>query len=273
MTAILGFTCTDSVLMMADTEETTSQYTKSDCDKLYHFSSPSGTVLTGGAGDGHMIDCANQALQKHFSGGLPGTPDVPLNGQIVLNGLNAFAQKFFSETAVGYAESGIEYPDFELLIAVNIHREQTLLFKLFRNTALWLAPPRHECIGSGVVQLHPMLRDFRFITTTETALFCGIKMMYQAKRILQGVGGKTEAIALRNDGATHYFGTDNTARIEELVVNFEEFLGKFVYTSVSNVSKEFPEIDVNCEKGFAEVAALLKQYRDKYRELIDNPIL
>jgi hypothetical protein len=118
-----------------------------------------------------------------------------------------------------------------------------------------------------------MLRDFRYITTTETALFCGIRMMYQAKRILQGVGGKTEAIALQNDGATRYFGTDNTARIEELVVNFEEFLGKFVYTSVSNVSKEFPEIDENCEKSLADMPEIFKQYRDKYKEQIDNPIL
>ncbi len=273
MTAILGFSCTDSVLMMADTEETTSQYTKSDCDKLYRFNSPSGTVITGGAGDGHMIDCANQALQKFFGEGLPGTPDVPLNGQIILDGLNAFARDFFSDTAVGYSESGLEYPDFELLVAANIHKKQTLLFKLYRNTVLWLSPPRHECIGSGVVQLHPMLRDFRYITTTETALFCGIRMMYQAKRILQGVGGKTEAIALQNDGVTHYFGTDNTARIEELVVNFEEFLGKFLYTSVSNVSKEFPEIDANCEKSFADMPDIFKQYRNKYKELIDNPIL
>jgi hypothetical protein len=38
MTAIIGFTCFDSVLMMADTEESTTQG-KSSCDKLYHFPS------------------------------------------------------------------------------------------------------------------------------------------------------------------------------------------------------------------------------------------
>jgi hypothetical protein len=274
MTAILGFTCTDSVLMMADTEETTSHYTKSDCDKLYRFNSPSGTIITGGAGDAHLLDCANQALQQYFASGLPDTPDIPLTGQIVLDALNSFAQKFFSETTARYAASGMNpLPEFQLLIAVNIHKKQTLLFKLSRNEVLWLPPSRHECIGSGVLQLHPMLRDFQFVTTKETALFCGFRMMYQAKRIIQGVGGRTEAMALLNDGATIYFGTDNISRIEELAVNFEEFLGKFVYTSVSNVSSEFPEIDENCEKGFANVPGLLKQYRDKYKELLNNPIV
>jgi hypothetical protein len=76
MTAVVGFTCFDGVLLMADTEETTSTFTKSDCDKLYRFNSPSGTVLTGGTGDGHLIDCANQELKEFFGAGLPGTPDV-----------------------------------------------------------------------------------------------------------------------------------------------------------------------------------------------------
>jgi hypothetical protein len=216
MTAIIGFSCFDSVLMMSDTEETTSQYTKSDCDKLYRFNSPSGTVLTGGAGDGHLIDCANQELEKFFATGMPGTPDVEVTPQLILDGLNIFAQKFFSETTAGYAGSGVQPPDFELLIAVNVLKKQTLLFKLRETRVLWLAPPRHECIGIGAEVVHPMLRDFQFVVTKETALFCGIRMMNRAKRTLQGVGGKTEAMALLHNGATVTFGTANTALIEEL---------------------------------------------------------
>jgi hypothetical protein len=57
--------------------------------------------------------------------------------------------------------------------------------------------------------------------------------------------------------------TLNTARIESRVANFDEYLGKFVYLSVSNVSKEFPEIDENCDKGFEDVPGILKNYRDQ----------
>jgi hypothetical protein len=97
--------------------------------------------------------------------------------------------------------------------------------------------------------------------------------MYHAKQTIQGVGGKTEAVAFMNDGSTIYYGTANTALIESLVANFEEYLGKFVYTSVSNISKEFAEIEENCEKHFQDVPEILKQYRDKYKKLLDNPIL
>ena len=65
----------------------------------------------------------------------------------------------------------------------------------------------------------------------------------------------------------------NTQRIEKLVSNFEEFLGKFVYTSVSNVSKKHPEIDENASEAFADFPAILQQYRDQYKELLNNPVL
>lgn len=273
MTAILGFSCLDGVLMLSDTEETTREGTKSDCDKLYRFNSPSGTVLTGGAGDAHLIDCANQALNKYFAHGMPGTPDVRVTPDLVLEGLNIFARQFFFETMCEFEDTGQDIDGvFELLIAVNILKKQTLLFKLIGNRVLWLAPPRHECIGSGVHVIHPMLRDFQFVPTKETALFCGIRMMNRAKRIMPGVGGKTEAIALLNSGTTTYFGTANTAVIEALAANFEEFIEKVVYTTVSHVSKQFPEIDANCEQSLDDLPTALKQYRDRYKELLEKPV-
>lgn len=62
MTAVIGLSFLDGILMMADTEESTSVYTKSECDKLYRFLFPAGTVVTGGAGESFLIDCANQEL-------------------------------------------------------------------------------------------------------------------------------------------------------------------------------------------------------------------
>jgi hypothetical protein len=62
VTAIVGMSFLDGILMLADTEETTSLATKSDCDKLYRFAFNLGTVVTGGAGDSHFLDCANQEL-------------------------------------------------------------------------------------------------------------------------------------------------------------------------------------------------------------------
>jgi hypothetical protein len=274
MTAIIGFTCFDSVLMMADTEESTSGG-KSSCDKLYHFPSPSGYVLTGGAGDAHLIDCANQELHKFMTKGMPGTPkDAPVTPELVLDGLNIFAQKFFKETTKTYKRVGItDAPDLDLLVAVNILKKRTYLFKLSLNKVLWVTPPNHKVIGCGDLIIHPMLWDFQFIPQKESALFCGIRMMYHAKNIVEGVSGFTDAVALLDDGSMLFYGTDNTSVIESFVVNFEQYVDKFIYTSVSNVSKEFPEIDENAEKHFQEVPSILKGYRDKYKQLLDDPML
>ena len=271
MTAIAGFNCLDGVLMLSDSEETTSSFTKSDCDKLYPFSFPIGTVLTGGAGDGHLIDCANQELHQFFARGGAETSGVPLDGEQIRLALNEFAREFFEKT-VGPSQGSLE-----MLIAVNHHKRQTLLFHWNKNRVLWIPPERHECIGSGAIQLHPMLRDFQFSTSIETALFCGLGMMFHAKRIVQGVGGKTDAIALLHNGIRHTFGTANTERIESLVSNFEQFLTKFVYTTVSNVHAINPkiqaELDENAERSFSLVSEEFRRIREHYRELLEHPIL
>jgi hypothetical protein len=274
MTAIIGFTCFDGILMMADTEESTTAG-KSSCEKLYRFLAPNGAVLTGGAGDAHLIDCTNQELQNFMGKGMPGTPkDAPLTPQLVLDGLNIFAQKLFKRTTKTYKSVGLDpLHEFGLLIAVNILKKGTFLYKLYLNKVLWIAPPNHNVIGCGDLVIHPMLRDFQFVPQKETALFCGIRMMYHAKNTVPGVSGKTDAVALLDNGTTHYFGTDNTARIESLVANFEEYIDKFIYTSVSNVSQEFKEIDKNAEKSFAQVPGILKQYRNKYKKLLVKPTL
>jgi TATA-box binding protein (TBP) (component of TFIID and TFIIIB) len=259
MTTVAGFTCFDGVLMMADTEETTSIYTKSDCDKMHYFRFPSGTVLMGGAGNAHLIECAFQELEKFLA-----TEGKSIeNAQQFLDKLNEFAQNFYYETTGQY---GAEFP--AIMLAVNLHVKRTFLFHWEDNRARWVPSPSHDAIGTGTVQLHPMLRDFQFTPTRETALFCGIRMMLHAKKIVQGVGGKTEAIALLNDGKVMYYGTDNTQKIEQLVDNFEQCLNKFVYTSLSIISPEIAGVEENFEKNIAHVPDELRHVREAYKKLL-----
>ncbi len=141
MTAILGLSYLDGVLMMADTEESLGGDAKSECDKLYRFSFPSGTVVTGGAGDSHLIECANQDLHQFFARTVKTTP-----GEI-LEALNGFALKLFEETVSPLR--GFQYePGLEMLIAVNCNKQSTLLFKWAQNRVIWIAPPQHTSIVS-----------------------------------------------------------------------------------------------------------------------------
>ena len=267
MTAIVGFNCLNGVMMMSDTEETTSGFTKSSCDKLYRFIFPLGTVITGGAGNAHLIDCANQELQQTLASGFSMLDSSSLDGEAVRKALNEFAAGFYTQTAARDPNAA-----FEMLIAVNISKKQTLLFRWIGNRVLYIRPDRHDVIGSGAIQIHPMLEDFQLTPTADVALFCGVRMMFYAKRIIQGVGGKTEAVVLLNDGASLFYGTINTEKIEKLVQNFDDYLLKFVYTSVSHMGREFPEeTENNITQGFANVPDVLKSFRDKYREILDNP--
>ena len=269
MTAILGFTYLDGVLMMADTEETTSSSTKSECEKLFRCTFPIGTVVTGGAGDSHLIEYANQELHKFFIRGGGQRPERKSTPDELLEALNEFARKFFRETATPYRGFATELvPNFEMLIALN-YDKKSYLFHWVDNRVVWIR--QHISIGTGMTQLHPMLRDFQFSATKETTLFMGLRMMFHAKRTVQAVGGKTEALALQNDGATHYFGLETTQKVENLVTNFEQFLNKFVYTLVSNISTDVPELEENVSANLQGIPELLRQYRERYRMIMTQP--
>jgi hypothetical protein len=122
-----------------------------------------------------------------------------------------------------------------------------------------------------MIQLHPMLRDFQVAATKENILFMGLRMMFHAKTIVQAVGGKTEAVALQNDSASLYFGLDTTQKAESLVINFEQFLNKFVYTLVSNISTDVAELEDNVASNLKGIPELLNQYRNQYRKIMHEP--
>jgi hypothetical protein len=167
----VGFTYLDGVLMMADTEETTSISTKSECDKLYRFIFPIGTVITGGAGDSHLIPYANQRLHEFFIRGGAQNPNTKSKPEELLAGLDEFARDFFEETLRPYAGFAAELvPSFEMLIALN-YDKQSYLFHWADNRVVWVT--QHISIGSGVIQLSPMLRDVQFPAAMGLAGFLG----------------------------------------------------------------------------------------------------
>jgi 20S proteasome alpha/beta subunit len=269
MTAILGLNYLDGVLLMADTEETLGGDAKSQADKLFRFNSPDGTIITGGAGDAHLIECANQELQRFFGAGAGQPPNLPLQPEHILESLNRFAGEFFEEViakAQGFT-SGLE-----MLIAVNYKKQQTLLFRWNLNRVVWIPREQHTSIGAGVVQLHPLLRDLDFVGSKECMMFHGIRMMFHAKRTVAGVGGNTEVVALQNDGATHYPGTLAVQQIEELTANYEGFKKKFIDGWVSTIAatnpRIEPELEVNVASGFAGLSEQLNTYREAYKGIL-----
>jgi len=269
MTAILGMHYIGGVLMMADTEESLGVDAKSECDKLERFifkmGNNSGTVLTGGSGDSHLIECANQELHRLFATGVQ-------HGAEVLQVLNDFAGGFFERSMQGYAGFNLDYvPRFEMLIAVNI-RPMTWLFKWQQSRVVLVPPLTHISIGAGVTQIHPMLRDCQLSGADEVMLFLGLRMMFYAKRQVVGVGQKTEAISLQNDGKTHLWGTDATAKIEALVSNLDQFLIQYLYTSISHLAATdvmtVQDVEKHVNKKLADLPKVMRMYRREYKKIL-----
>lgn len=271
MTAILGMNYLDGVLMMADTEEWLGGDAKSECDKLYRFVFPIGTVVMGGAGDSHLIECANQELHQLFATGEAQTPDKKITPETALRTLNDFAVRFLRETYKPYKGLMVDsLPEIEMLIAINFNNKQTHLFRWSQSRVVWIPSSQHTSIGVGRMQLQSLLRDARFVASKECMLFHGIKMMSYTKRSVRDVGGKTEALALQNDGATHYFGIDALQKIEEFVRNYEHFKTGVLDLEITNIAIG---ADVNAnletiEQEFSGLANIFAQYRKAYLEII-----
>jgi hypothetical protein len=277
--------CTDGVLLLADTEETTSIGTKSEADKLYRFFFPagivaaggtdrmyrlivpagivaaggaSGTVVMGGAGDSHFIECANQELQEFLGKGFK-------QGENIKAKLNDFARMFFRATVGeyrGFAAEIIRDLEMEMLIAIS-SAGQTWLFRWQRDRVKLEPKLGHTSIGCGMIQMHPMLRELQFSFTCEAMLFHGIRIMLQTKKTVQGVGGRTEAIALLNDGATQFFPPRVTRLVEELVEDIEKY-------NIHIVNRLVCEPMSNAEWGESALGKLpddIRKFRDRYMKI------
>lgn len=273
MTAILGMNYLDGILMLADTEEYLGGDAKSECDKLYRFTFPIGTVIMGGAGDSHLIECANQELHQFFASGEGQMPDQKITPKSALDALNIFAAKFVKDTSSPYKGFALEsLPAMEMLVAVNCNNEQSLLFQWKHGRVVWIAPPRHVSIGTGVAQIHPMLRDVQFTASKECMLAHGLRMMHHAKRAVSGVGGRTEVAALQNNGCTHYFGTKAIQETEELVVNYDRFINSALHGDVFTIAAEppliNPELEENIERGWPGMIEIFKKYRQEYKRIL-----
>jgi hypothetical protein len=271
MTAILGLNAAEndgaSVVMLADTEESLGGDAKSECDKLHRFTFGAsltrvGTVITGGAGDTHLIECANQEMERFLATAMKGKKPKD-----ILSLLNDFARMFTEDTLRSYrglaSELVPEIPD--LLIAINIP-PQCWLFCWQGNRVRLIPQFMHTSIGTGIAQIHPMLRDVQFSGPWEMMLFHGLRMMFHAKRAVRGVGGKTEARILHHDGSTRFYGTDSTQRIEDVVRNFEEFCIKFLYETIANVRA--PEAGV--KEAFRMIGEQFPEFRKSYEKIL-NP--
>ncbi len=182
MTAIVGLNCTDGVLLLADTEETISQESKAECDKLSILQFPHGRMLLGGAGTAHFIHYAEQAIQREFLQTARNWPEILVDVNGLYKKINKETLGFYKGFAREYIPDGID-----LLTAINADG-QTVLFCWENASVVAVEPRAHASIGCGIYQTHALLRDLNLRMGADGMLFYGVRLMRQAKRGVVGVG-------------------------------------------------------------------------------------
>lgn len=269
MTAIVGLNYLDGILMLADTEESLDAYAKSECDKLYRFVSKTGTLVLGGSGDSHLIACAEQDLYKLFKS------QEAIPAPQVADALDIFAKEFFDETIAPLARAGVD-ASMQMLIGVHCYGDGTGLFHWAHNRVVEIDKSNSVSIGFGIRQTHPMLRDVQACGSKECMLLHGLRIMYHTKRTVSGVGGKTEALALQSDGSIHYFGTDTTQKIEDLIAHYEHFLRTSVEGNVFTLVASQPEIEEqlqnNIDRNIDQLPSDLRNFREQYRHILKEQL-
>ncbi|MFZ0333429.1 MAG: hypothetical protein WAN10_08895 [Candidatus Acidiferrales bacterium] len=257
MTAILGFNCADGVLMLADTEEWTSEGTKSECEKIARFVSQNGGVfLVGGAGDSHFIEYETQRLTD--------TVQTFTSWKELYEVLNKEAKTFVKQNLAPYRGLSQEPSGIALLIAA-YYQNETALFRWQHDAVSLLPPFSGASVGCGFIQTHPMLQDVKDSRLTCTAtLIHGVRIMLHTKRIVRDVGGKTEAMAVYKNGGTQWYGDDTMLHLQNLAAQIEKFhcTGLLPYISSDILS------DKDEQHFLGQITLAAREFREEYQRIV-----
>lgn len=258
VTVIAGFQCLDALLICADTEQGISQtYSKSQIGKIESFISGGAGIAIGGAGDGDLIAYVQHELKQRFDQSLssPDAADV---------WMQSFARDIWNECVEPYRGFATELvPDASFLIGLQM-RGVYSLYKWERNT-VWPIPRNiHTSIGIGVIQSEPLLAELQdFSLPAHQMLLYAVRAMLRVKQLVQGCGGKTEAVLLLNDGTIMRPAIIKIDLIEYLVEEMDRFLLK---RCAGFIAGHRDQEDLN------EQTELLKRFKQRYEKIVPDLI-
>jgi len=246
VTAILGFTCTDGILIFGDSEGSYA-VTKAECDKVRRVKTGFGMVVAGISGTIDDGDYALHRLSRH---------DLKAGKwEEVEESLDGLAHTIYAE--VGSL-------DLDMLLAVRPpHLNDGA--RMFRWLGSYVYPiKQHACAGSGAMHLDPQLRMLDFTGPSDDMFLFGVKLILDAKRFVQGVGGDTDAILLSNEAkVSKQWGAGTVREMESLVYDIEMFFHRGILGLIAGNFK--PE---EAKNNWQLTADALDRYRERCRQIL-----
>ena len=221
MTAIAAFRCNDGLVMSADTEETYPD-SKVYTFKLFPVEREGKRVCVAGSGIGYLIDYAKDEIICALDSGLTNVAEFEKS---LRNVMRQLYEKDFSLYPVDHDSER----QIQLLVGVQFVSET--------QPSSWLEPTLFECqsnlvtvpknpaqrsriLGVGEL-LQETARQFaNWGLNVELAERVSLYLMYEAKRRLAGVGGKTHIFTMRNDGTFKYYRGKHIGEQEAVLAGF-----------------------------------------------------
>jgi hypothetical protein len=194
--------------MAADTEETYPD-NKVYTFKLFPVEREGKRLCVAGSGIGYLIDYAKDQIVSALDSGLTNVADFEKRLRVIMSEL--YERDFALYPVDQDSERRIQ-----LLVGVQ--------FTHASNKSSWLPPTLFECqsnlvtvlknpvqrgriLGTGVVLTETVVQFANWGLDVGLAKRASLYIMYEAKRRLTGVGGKTHIFTMRNDGTfEHYRG-------------------------------------------------------------------
>jgi hypothetical protein len=217
-------------------------------------------VAIGGAGDSDLIEYVQYELKQSFDQDAPSPEDADA-------WLRLFAKDIWNACVRPYRGFATELvPDASFLIGLQMKGGPSL-YKWERNT-LWPVPKNtHTSIGIGVIQSEPLLAELQqFYLPAHQMLLYAVRAMLRVKQLVQGCGGKTEAVLLLNDGFIMRPATIKIDLIEYLVEEMDHFLLERCVGFIAG------HTHTDNQKYLNEQVELLKRFKQRYEKIVPDLI-
>lgn len=221
MTAIAAFICSDGLVMAADTEESYPE-NKVYTFKLFPFEREGKRLCVAGSGIGYLIDYAKDEIANALDSGIANVIEFEKR-------LREIMHKLYRSDFRLYPVDHDSERQIQLLVGVQFVDES--------NSSEWLTPVLFECqsnlvtipknpaqrariLGTGEL-LQETARQFsHWGLDVELAERVCLYIMYEAKRRIAGVGGKTHIFTMRSDGRHGYYRGKHIGEEEAVLAGF-----------------------------------------------------
>jgi hypothetical protein len=261
MTITAGFVATDGVVLCAD-----SLY--SGGIKVYGkkiFSMPLNGSAIAFALAGHEA-FAKRAIEECF-GLLDSNPDAQRSIAGAKAAVESALKRFHEEFVFTRPSEERDRVKFNLLVSIMSLGEPPLLFA--SHDTVLIPVSGHECFGAGYHVGHHVIENaYSRNMTVDDAVVLAIHAVAVAKEYVEGVGGKTQLLWMRNGAVSPFNPINSAVYTETYVMSFERRAAELLFHA-ANPKLDDEEFQQRIDS-FVQATRVMRKY---WRENFENQSL